>query len=453
MSQQRVSLTSVVLSLALLVLALAPFGAEVASQDAPVEQGRSLEAPPPEVATAPADSLPANTVVIDVDAPERALYRIAVPNVGGDAPLGAEGADVLRNDFRLISLFDVLDPRGFVADLGAEGLGITPGSWQSVGAQGVIKGQIIREGGRIRVEMRLYELSRGTTATLTRTYSGAPGELRGFMHDFANEVVRVLTGRAAAFGTRITFARRLREGRKDVYVASFDGHNVARVSSGRGIAMLPAFGPGGVWYSVLTDERMFITRSGTEERPIIDTPESLNMGASICGGRVYFTSTRDGNAEIYSANTDGTDLQRLTDHPGIDVSPACGGPGGQIAFVSNRFGSPQIFSMNAQGGNVRRITYRGSYNQTPAWCPDAQQQLLAFTGRSGGLDVFTVNVQTQRYTRITQGQGVNKDPAFSPDCRMLAFYSTRGGIYLSNPEGLNQQLVIPGVAETLRWSR
>jgi TolB protein len=49
--------------------------------------------------------------------------------------------------------------------------------------------------------------------------------------------------------------------------------------------------------------------------------------------------------------------------------------------------------------------------------------------------------------------GVNKDPAWSPDCRMLAFYSTRGGIFISSPEGLNQNMVIPGVAETLRWSR
>jgi len=79
--------------------------------------------------------------------------------------------------------------------------------------------------------------------------------------------------------------------------------------------------------------------------------------------------------------------------------------------------------------------------------------LIAFTGRGGGMDVFTVNVATQQYTRITQGQGVNKDPAFSRDCRMLAFYSSRGGIYISNPEGLNQNQVIPGNAETLRWSR
>lgn len=458
--QHRIPTPLIALGLALIAIAIAlpPFGQEARSQDVPTgptESGSTLEAAPPDVATAPGEELPTSTVVIDVDAPERALYRIAVPNVLGDAALGSEGADVLRTDFRLVSLFDVLDPRGFTADAEAEGLGISTSSWQTVGAQGVIKGRIERTGGQIRVEMRLYELSHGETATLVRTYAGGAGELRNFMHDFANEVMAILTGRAGAFGTRIAFARRVREGRKDVYVASFDGHSVGRISSGHGVAMLPAFGPGGLWYSILTDTGMFITRANLEpaETPIIDAPESINMGVSICGGRAYFTSTRDGNSEIYSSLLDGTDVVRLTNNPGIDVSPTCGGPGGLIAFVSNRHGTPQIFAMNSTGGGVRRLTFRGSYNQTPAWCPDHEQHLLAFTGRSAGLDVFTVNIDTQQYTRITQGQGVNKDPAFSPDCRMLAFYSTRGGIFISNPEGLNQQLVIPGVAETLRWSR
>lgn len=452
----RLALTAAALLCA--VVGAAPFGSEAHSQDTatgPTEQGSTLEAAPPEGAVVEGEELPGNTVVIDVDAPERSLYRIAVPDLRGDSALGSEGSGVLSNDFRLVSLFEVLDPRGFTADLEAEGLGIHASSWQTVGAQGVIKGQITRTGSQIRVEMRLYELSHGETATLVRTYNGGAGELRNFMHDFANEVLQILTGHAGAFGTRITFARRVREGRKDVYVASFDGHSVSRISQGRGVAMLPAFGPHGIWYSILTETGMFITRANLDppETPIIDAPDSINMGISICGSRAYFTSTRDGNSEIYSSDLDGTNVVRLTDHPGIDVSPTCGGPGGQIAFVSNRQGTPQIFLMNSQGGGVRRVTWRGSYNQTPAWCPDGQQHLLAFTGRSGGLDVFTVDIETQAYTRITQGQGVNKDPAWSPDCRMLAFYSTRGGIFISSPEGLNQQLVIPGVAETLRWSR
>lgn len=395
--------------------------------------------------------LPASTPVIDVTSPEQALYRIAVPDLLGTSGLGSQAAGVLRNDFTLISLFKVLDPASFVANLQSEGLGISPPSWQSVGAQGVIKGDVRQVGSSISVTMHFYEIARGAEPTLKRNYSGPASDLRKFMHQFANEVVKVLTGEPGVFDSRITFARREGPGRKDVFVSDFDGANLGRVSGGRGVSMLPNFGPGGIWYSVLTPEGMFITRAGTGDKPIV-RGSGLNMGVTACGNRVVFSSSRDGNSEIYSANPDGSDVRRLTNDPGIDVSPACG-PNGQIAFVSNRHGTPQIWVMDSNGGGQKRVTYRGEYNQTPAWCPDPKKQLIAFTGREGGLDVFTLNLATGQYTRLTQAQGINKDPAFSPDCRMVAFASSRGGIYISNPQGLNQIRVVSGAAETVRWSR
>ncbi|MEY4512790.1 MAG: hypothetical protein RLZZ450_4912 [Pseudomonadota bacterium] len=395
--------------------------------------------------------LPSSTPIIDVSAPEQALYRIAVPDLLGTAGLGAQGSGVLRNDFALVSLFKVLDPASFVADLKTEGLSITPTSWQSVGAQGVIKGDVRQTGSAIAVTMQFFEIARGTAPTLKRTYNGNVSELRTYMHSFANEVVKLLTGETGVFGTRLVFARRQGPGRKDVYVADFDGANLARASLGRGVSMLPTFGAGGVWYSVLTPDGMFITRAGNNDKPIVKGA-GLHMGVSFCGARMVFSSTRDGNSEIYSANADGSDIRRLTNDPGIDVSPSCSASG-TIAFVSNRHGSPQIWTMDANGGGQKRVTYKGEYNQTPAWCPDPKKQLIAFTGRDTNMDVFTINLANGEYTRITQAQGTNKDPAFSPDCRMIAFASSRGGIYLSNPQGLNQIRVVSGAAETVRWSR
>lgn len=397
------------------------------------------------------DALPAERVVLDIDSPEHALYRIAVPNLEGDAAMGQQGAGVLRFDFNLVSLFEILDPRSFLSSgLKGEVNTLDPGPWRAVGAQGVIRGKVTREGKGIRVEAHLFELAKGTDPTLSRIYAGSPNQLRGFMHRFANEVLAALTGKAGAFGSRLTFARKLQMGRKEVFVADSDGHSVLRVSDGTGINLLPSFGPGGIWWTRLDKNYTYITNRAAQGKPVISS-NRLDMAPVFCGGRILFVSNRDGNSEIYSAKPDGSDVRRLTDDPGIDVSPACG-PGGRIAFVSNRHGTPQIFVMNGDGSGVRRITYRGTYNQTPAWCPDPKKPIIAFTGRSGGMDVYTVNIETQKYTRLTQAQGINKDPAFSPDCRMVAFHSSRGGIFISSPEGLNQQLVIPGHAETIRWS-
>ena len=401
--------------------------------------------------TGTADQPLPGRVVIDVDSPERALYRIAIPNLLGSGPLNSQGADVLRNDLTLSSLFQVLDSRSFLANLEAEGLGITPTPWSSVGAQGIVKGQVTQSGQSIAVEMRLFELARGETAILSKSYRGEVGQMRSFMHDFANEILRVLTGKAGAFGTHITFARKVGPGRKDIYVADYDGNNQFRASSGRGNAMLPSFGQnGGVWYSMVTPSGSFITNTKNREKPVIGGA-GLNVGPMICNGRVFFSSSRDGNSEIYSASLEGGDVRRLTRDPNIDVSPSCG-PGGKIAFVSSRHGGPQIFTMNSDGSGVTRVTYKGSYNQTPAYCMDPDKPLIAFTARDGnGFDIVTINLKNGAYTRLTQGQGSNQDPAFSPDCRMIAFASSRGGIFISNPEGLNQNKVINGQASTVRW--
>ncbi len=56
-------------------------------------------------------------ITIDVDSPERALYRIAIPNLLGPSGLGSQSAEVIRNDLKLVSLFNVLDARSFIADL------------------------------------------------------------------------------------------------------------------------------------------------------------------------------------------------------------------------------------------------------------------------------------------------------------------------------------------------
>lgn len=428
------------LSLIATLLALGTWGLLLLSPSVSSSQG------------APASDQPLPThVVIDVDAPERALYRIAVPDLLGSA--SADGAAVIRNDLKLSSLFQVLDPRSFIANAQAEGLGITKAPWSSVGAQGVVKGQLSQTGGAIALEMRMYELARGETPVLGKSYRGDQSQLRGFMHDFANEILRVLTGKRGAFGTRLLYARKIGPGRKDIMSADFDGAREFRVSSGRGNAMLPAFGAvGGAWYSVLSELGGIITNTKARERPVI-TGNGLNMGPSVCNGRVYFSSTRDGNSEIYSAAMDGSGVTRLTNNPAIDVSPACG-PGGRIAFVSSRHGGPQIFTMDGSGGGVQRVTYKGSHNQTPAWCMDPATPLLAFSARDGGgFDIVTLNLKTGEYKRLTQGQGVNQDPAFSPDCRMVAFASSRGGIFISNPDGLNQTKVLSGSLSTVRWSR
>ena len=350
--------------------------------------------------------------------------------------------------------FRVIGPSSVRHDPAAKGLEVDLNAWATLGANGVIKGTVGGNESVLRVELRFYQSSGSEIPAMAMVYQGSASDLRKWMHDFANRVIGVVTGTYGPFGTEIAFARKHGPGHKSVYAADMDGHGVRKVSSGRGVSMLPSFGKGSIWYTRMTKEGMFITNTRVGGRRVIGG-KGITMAPAICGKRVYFSSSRSGNPEIYSSNLDGSSIQRLTRHRAIDVSPTCG-PRGRIAFVSNRHGSPQIFVMNGDGTGVERVTFRGSHNQTPVWCQDPQHPLIAFSGRDGSFDIFTVNLVTKEYKRLTQGQGDNKDPAFSPDCRLVAFASNRSGgsgVYLSGQDGIDQHLVVSGVAETVRWAR
>jgi hypothetical protein len=83
--------------------------------------------------------------------------------------------------------------------------------------------------------------------------------------------------------------------------------------------------------------------------------------------KIAFVSDRDGNSEIYSCNTDGSNVQRLTNDPWEDEQPAWSPDGTKIAFISNRTGGDhELYIMNSDGTNPVRKTFSGHSRVTVA---------------------------------------------------------------------------------------
>jgi TolB protein len=390
------------------------------------------------------------------------LYRIAIPPVidgGGASGVTKTLQAVMTRDMTLIGLFKVLSPKGFLANLKKEGTSITPQDWVNVGAQAVVKAKARTEGNKVAVDFYLYDTAKGATPVLTKTYRGRRRGARRLAHRFGNDVYKHFTGRKGVFLTKITFASgNRRSKRSNIYVMDYDGYGVYRASRTGNQNVLPSWSPSGAlaYTSYLwNNPDLFVVGGGGGRAKRISKRPGLNIGAAwASSGKLAVTLSKDGNSEIYLLNRGGGIIRRLTRSSAIDASPSFAPGGGSLAFVSNRGGSPQIYVMSASGGGVRRLTYAGNYNQEPDWCPDPSMPLVAFTGRDdkGSYDIFTINVKTGALKRLTQGQGSNTSPSWAPNGQLLVFSSSRGGLWIMNPDGLNQHRVYRGGGMTPDWS-
>ena len=140
--------------------------------------------------------------------------------------------------------------------------------------------------------------------------------------------------------------------------------------------------------------------------------------------KIVFTSTRDGNGEIYMMNADGSEEVRLTNHPGDDFDPTWSPTGEHIAFVSERDhqGLYDIYLMDADGQNIRRAFDALDYRTAPTWSPDGKQ--IAYHTYSSVPD-WSVYFNTlgggkaERLSEATMERG--GFPAWSPDGNEIAF--------------------------------
>ena len=173
-------------------------------------------------------------------------------------------------------------------------------------------------------------------------------------------------------------------------------------------------------------------------------------------GQIAFTSTRDGRAEVYVMNPDGTNQTRLTNAPIGSGKASWSADGAKIAFQSYRDDDPEIYVMNADGSNQTRLTNVAGADDNPHWSPDGMQ-IVFDSDRGGQPDVFIMNADGTNQTNLTNNPSTDSQPAWSPDGTKIAFQSTRDGnfeIYVMSADGTSQTRLTNNPADDNqpRWS-
>ncbi len=96
-------------------------------------------------------------------------------------------------------------------------------------------------------------------------------------------------------------------------------------------------------------------------------------------GKVAFSYLGD----IWIANENGSNPQRLTDNQAREVYPRFSPDGNWIAFSSNRDGNYDVFVVPATGGKPRQLTFHTADDNVVGWTPDSQKVLFSSVRGNG----------------------------------------------------------------------
>ncbi|MFZ4427759.1 MAG: TolB family protein [Saprospiraceae bacterium] len=166
------------------------------------------------------------------------------------------------------------------------------------------------------------------------------------------------------------------------------------------------------------------------------------------GKKIVFTSTRSGDLELWTMNTDGTGLKQITFDLGYDGGAFFSPDSKQLVFRASRPSTPEaiatykellskglvqptdmeIFVCNADGSDLRQVTRLGKANWAPFFHPSGRK--IIFTSNhhlSSGraFNLFSINTDGTGLKQITFDPIFDGFPMFSPDGKKFVFASNR----------------------------
>jgi len=110
------------------------------------------------------------------------------------------------------------------------------------------------------------------------------------------------------------------------------------------------------------------------------------------GEKIAFVSTSPfGDLDIFSVNVDGTGLKNVSNHPGGDYRPAWSPDGDRMAFISTRDGNAEVYVINVDGTDARRLTDTPFIDEeSPAWRPRPDEGPSMWPIAAGGAALLVI---------------------------------------------------------------
>jgi len=183
-------------------------------------------------------------------------------------------------------------------------------------------------------------------------------------------------------------------------------------------------------------------------------PQNTPQGGGA--GEIAFASIKDNVAQIFIANSDGTNLRQITHYMNgacnFDWSP----DGRQIVFVSpctertSQYTNSGLYILDIDKGTITALFSGPAGDFEPSWSPDGSK--IAYTSmHNGSMQIYVYDRdKATPPIRLTSSDNniQSRYPAWSPDGTKIAYTVRRLGllqIWVMDADGSNkQQLTRPG---------
>jgi len=364
---------------------------------------------------------------------DRAIPIAVVPfGWQGGQPLPEDLGNIVSDDLRNSGVFSPI-PRQNMLSQPSQASEVIFRDWKALGANYVLVGNIVPNGGRLQINYALFNVST-EQQVLTGNVGGGTDQLRDMAHFISDQAYEKLTGVKGAFSTRILYVTAERfsatNTRYTLQRADYDGARAVTLLQSREPILSPRFAPDGKRIAYVSFEqqrpRIFMQYIDTGRREQLTNFEGLNGAPAFSpdGNRLAFVLSKDGNPEIYVMDLGSRAIRRVTNDSAIDTEPFWGKDGQTIYFTSDRSGKPQIYKTNANGGGAERVTFVGNYNANPKLSAD--EKTLVMVHRQEGFTNFQIAAQDlQRGSvRVLSNTSLNDSPTVAPNGTML-IYATR----------------------------
>jgi len=211
----------------------------------------------------------------------------------------------------------------------------------------------------------------------------------------------------------------------------------------------PDYSKGYVWGVYPSFQIFYSTARGKILKQLTQGP-GYNAEATLSydGKRIVFTSTRDGDLDIYTMDPDGYGVKRLTQDLGYDGGPFFSPDGQWIVYRAHHPTSQDeiarykallaeglveplqmdLFVMRADGSERKKITQLGGASFAPSFFPDSRRIIFASNyenPHTSQFELYAIDRDGNHLERITQVGGFQAFPMFSPEGKRLVFASNR----------------------------